>query len=128
MRCLNVVAIPAGSSAGGYTSDPIAADQFTRIGAQGVLAGGVGVTGVLKIQGSNDKPPSGQTIATYRPTNWSDITTATISGVGIAANGANGMIVANEICCEWVRIVWVLTSATTVGTVKGTVVMQSTGR
>ncbi len=124
MRCLNIVAIPLGTTAGGATSDPIPADQFTRVGAQGVLAGGVGVTGVLKIQGSNDKMPSGQALATYRPANWSDITTVTISG----GPGANGMVVTNDICCEWIRLVWTLTNATTVGTLKATVVMQGLAR
>lgn len=125
MRCLNVVAIPAGTTAGGFTSDPIPADQFTRCGVQGVLSGGGVVTGVLKIQGSNDKPPSGQTLATYRPANWSEITTVTISG----GPGANGMVVTNDICCEWIRFVWTLTNNVgALGTVKATAVLQGVGR
>lgn len=127
MRSYQVVAIPAGSSAGGFTSDPIPCDQCTRMSAQAVLAGGNNVTGVLCVQVSNDKPPPGTTLSTFRPTNWSTLTTVTVSGVGTAANGANGMVFSNELCAEFLRLHWKLTSAAVVGTVKATAVLMGAG-
>lgn len=128
MRCLNIVAIPAGSTAGGFTSNPIPADQYTRMSAQGLLSLGSGMVGVLAIQCSNDKPPPGTSLSAFVPTNWTTITTVTITtpvaSPPALAVGGNGMIQCVDICCEWVRLVWTLTTSVSAGQIKATAVMQ----
>lgn len=62
--------------------------------------------GTLKLQASND-PPGGQTLAAgFVPTNWVDITNATVT----VASGATSIIPYTLASYRWIRIVWTRSS------------------
>lgn len=58
--------------------------------------------GTLKLQGSNDICAFGNNVAAFTPTNWVDITSATVT----VASGAIGYISLTQVCFAWIRAVW----------------------
>ncbi len=120
MRSIQVVVIPAGTNAGGvYNSAPISIDHYARMSVQAVIAGGTGIVGVLKAQFSNDVAPSGTTVASFVPPNWTDLGGATTTITGNTSGGLGF----SELSSAWLRIVWT-PSAGNRGTIKATCVIM----
>jgi hypothetical protein len=75
--------------------------------------------GTLKLQGSNDICAFGNmAIPDFTPTNWADITSATVT----VAAGAIGYIAITQVCFAWIRAVW--TPSAGAGTITVTVNSQ----
>lgn len=120
MRHVNNVALN-GNAGQVLTSGAIQASQMSRLSAQGAVTGGTGIIGTLKVQVSNDKP-SGVQPALFVPTNWSDL-----GGASVTINGnTNGFVGFNELCGEWVRVVWTPSSGSG-GAIKATLVLLGWG-
>jgi len=109
--------ISAQSLQSNSNSSAVPATQILSVSAQAVV--GSGALGTLKLQFSNDKPnQSGGPVA--GPTNWSDVTSASIavSGAGLFA------IQKTEVCAQYLRLVYTSTAigiqtVTTVADVAG---------
>jgi len=106
MRTANDLVFNATSVSGttAYTSDPIPAESMFQFTVQVVTAGS-NPNGTLKVQMSNDLP------GTNVPTNFSDITSATVSTTN------NGVYAIQKIdcCAQWLQVVY--TNASGSGTV-----------
>ena len=87
-----------------YTSDAIPAESMVYVSGQVVTAGS-NPNGAFKLQFSNDYPLAGS------PTNWSDVTGATVS---TTSNGVYA-IQAVVVCAQFVRFVY--TNASGSGTI-----------
>ena len=87
-----------------YNSEALPADQMVYVSCQAVTAGS-NPNGTLKLQFSNDNPTSGT------PTNWSDVTNATVS----TTNNGVYAIQPALVCGQWVRFVY--TNASGSGTI-----------
>jgi len=109
-------AVPANAS---INSAAVDIGFVLAISAQ-VVYSGTGMNGSLKLQVSNDIPPAGN-LASFTPTNWTDLT-----GASIVLSGGPGtnLIVKTEVTYQWVRVVYT-NSGTPTGTV--TVIMKSLG-
>ncbi len=96
-----IVAINALSAASSHDSDAIQASQLWGMSVQAIVSGATNPVGTVKIQFSNDSPR-------VSPTNWTDISGATVS---ISANGVVG-IPKTDLAYEWVRVVYTHSSGT----------------
>lgn len=88
------------------SSSAINASQTFKASLQAVTTGTV--VGTIKIQGSNDVPPSGVQYMGFTPTNWSDLGTAT----NITTGGGTWLVAQQDICYMWLRAVFTFTSGT----------------
>ena len=102
MRPLNDTIIPL-QAAATVTSVLIPSMSLFAISAQ-ITATGAGA-GTLKMQASNDQPSDNS-----QPTNWVDITGATVTVAGAGAY----MIPKTEICYQYVRFVYTNTGTGTI--------------
>lgn len=80
------------------------ANQIINMTMQCIVIGGVTTTGTVKVQGSNDLPPSGQRSG-FVPTNWSDVPAATATLVA----GVAPMIMLSNVACQFVRVIFTRT-------------------
>lgn len=95
MRFLNEIALDHVVLNADQISDAIDASYLLACSIQAVVSSG-SASGTLKLQMSNDQPLSGS------PTNWSDITNATVSvsGAGVIA------ILITDLAYQWIRVVY----------------------
>lgn len=98
MRSATIKAISVASAADNINGAAIKMDQNFVFSAVVVMTGSS--TGTLKLQYSNDIP--NQVVQGWAPTNWVDITGATVTMGAAETKG----IQKTEICCAWIRPVW----------------------
>jgi hypothetical protein len=91
-----------------FQGAPIDCSQLLSISVQAVIAGGTSPSGSIQIQASNDVCTAGNNPGTFVPTNWADITGATIP----YTTNSTVMIPKLDICYRWVRVVNTFTSGT----------------
>ncbi len=84
-----------------YNGPAIDASQLLQISVQAVIASGTSPTGSVKIQASNDVCHTGNQPTPFVPTNWTDISGATVS---YTDNGSL-LIPKLDLCYRWIRIV-----------------------
>lgn len=108
-----------GADTGNVTGSAIDVGQIYQASFQ-VVTGDVTAAGTVKIQMSNDAPPAGNQ-APFAPTNWTDVSSASISvASGVAANPIE---IAN-MKYRWIRAVYTRTSG---GSTTITVQMNAQG-
>ena len=86
--------VTAASNATGPTID----SSFLLFSSTMIIVTGT-VTGIVKLQGSNDY---GNSQSNFTPTNWVDIPNATVT-----LASANAYIPTTQMCYNWVRVVFV---------------------
>jgi hypothetical protein len=80
--------------------------SYMVAGSVQVVAVGAGTpTGALKIQASND---AGSALSGASPTNWTDITSQTVS----VAGAGTYLIPKVDLCYQWIRVVYTKASGT----------------
>ncbi len=89
---------------------------IVRASFQAAVSAGT-VNGALKVQASNDKP-TGAMPENFIPTNWNDISGATVT---IATAATSYMIPYQELCYEYLRLVYTDASG---GTATSTITVQ----
>lgn len=62
--------------------------------------------GTLKIQVSNDQCGFGNLAADFTPSNWNDLSGASV----VVAAGATSVIAKQDMCWRWMRLVWTRTA------------------
>lgn len=107
MRQINDNIIPV-QSAATVTTAAIPALNLFSCSVQ-LAATGAGAAGTLKIQASNDHPVAANTV----PTNWSDITGASVSVSGAGAY----LIPKTDLCYEYIRLVYTNSGTGTISVV-----------
>lgn len=113
MSSLNRAVVTAGDATATVNSSIVDGTNLYWISAQVVFS--VANSGTLKLQGSNDFDPDSVNIAgNYTPTNWSDITGATVT----PAAATVAMIQKVETSYQWIRAVWTPTAGAGTFTVR----------
>lgn len=105
------ISILSGSSVAGINGAAKDVNQVVNLTVQ-TLSSGAGVAGVLKLQASNDACNT-QSRATFVPTNWVDIPSASAT---ITA-GVPALIVISNIAIGFIRAVWTPDGGGSTGTV-----------
>lgn len=100
----NIVLVQAAAT---VTTAAIPARELLSVSAQ--LAATGSAAGTMKLQASNDEPVAAGAV----PTNWSDISGATVSVSGAGAF----LIPKTEVCYQWIRIVYTNTGTGTISVV-----------
>lgn len=95
--------ILSGASSGSVTGSAIDVGQTMSASFQ-VVTAAVDAAGTVKIQISNDNPgANGLAVqGSFVPTNWSDLTSATIT----VASGAGAPLVLPNMCFRWIRAIY----------------------
>lgn len=96
----NAPVIQSASNASTINLPAVPVNQAFYVSAQ-VIQGDSSAAGTVKLQASNDLAPAGQ-LATFTPTNWSDISGATAT----VTSGGTVLIPTTIICYQWIRAVW----------------------
>lgn len=106
MRYVNQKIIPSASNVSSL-SGIIESSQMYQVSLQMVSTGSA-AAGTLKLQASNDSPTSGAPYVqgNFVPTNWSDISGATVNSSG----AATVLIPTQNICYSWLRAVYTSTA------------------
>jgi hypothetical protein len=105
MRNSNSI-IMSGANTGNVTGQNVDAGQIVSASFQ-VVNGDATAVGTVKIQMSNDICTFGNVAASFTPTNWTDIASASVAvASGVAANP----IVISQMCFRWIRAVYTRTS------------------
>lgn len=108
MRSVDFLAISSASQVATVNGTPMDSRQLLAVSVQAVVTGG-DAAGTIKLQFSNDVTdpvmPAGAV-----PTNWTDITSASVAVSGAAVYG----IMKTELCYQFIRAVYVRTSGTSV--------------
>lgn len=105
MRNVSTASILLGNSSASINGTAIDANQWINLSVQLVASAGDEV-GTIKVQISNQLPPSNSARSLYTPTVWSDVPNATAA----VATGAAAAIVVSNLAAQWVRVVYTSTS------------------
>lgn len=100
-KVIDAVAVTTNSAA-------IDASNMWSVSLQAVATGSA--AGSAKLQASNDSPigSAGQNGGTWAPTNWSDI-----SGATVALNGVTPVIIPKtDVCYQFIRVVMTISGGT----------------
>lgn len=108
MRMINATALNAVSVAADQNSSAYPSARYTRVSATAQVTGGASPSGTMKIQYSDDVPPSENLIMFFTPTNWYDVPNATTT---ITANGTYS-IPETEVAYRFLRLAYAKTSGT----------------
>lgn len=115
MQSANLIVFNATSSAVTVSSSAVDASQMIKLSVQ-VAFTDAASAGTLKIQSSNDHNRYSSNLpGTFTPTNWSDISGASV----VVAGGATSVIAPIDACYQWIRLVWTRTGGA--GTMTATV-------
>lgn len=90
--------------AGPTNSDAVSADTMVYVSVQVVFTD-VAAAGTLKLQASNDVKDTSNPGKQFVPTNWNDITGASV----VVAAGATSLIPQLLVSYRWIRAVWTRT-------------------
>lgn len=104
MRYLNDKMFDAAANASANSS-PIDASAMVGFSVQASFTDAA-AAGTLKVQFSNDHYGSGNLPFDFTPTNWSDITGASV----VVAAGAVSAILFTNVSYQWLRLVWTRTA------------------
>lgn len=86
-------------------SSKIDAASVIALSIQGVFTD-VAATGTLKLQLSNDVCDFGNVASNFTPTNWTDITGASVAVAGTTPVA----ILLSTVSYRWIRVVWIRTA------------------
>ena len=105
MRNSNSI-ILSGNNTGNIVGPVEDAGQIVSASFQ-VICGDVTANGTVKIQMSNDVNSYGAFQGSFQPTNWTDISGASVS---VASGVASNPIVISQMCFRWIRAVYTRSS------------------
>lgn len=108
MKYLSFTSIPSTSITPSFNGDAIDTSQMLYLSAQAVTAGGASPSFTVKLQMSNDVCLTGNQPTPFAPTNWTDISGASVT---VSSNGA-ALIPKTDLTYRWVRVVVTFTSGT----------------